>query len=272
MVVHQQQVYEHAYRLDGNDYGLPDRNVMRGRSELGARILTLGGGTANDLWFLAKENFIVNVEYAASGLLAAACHGVRGVLTDLNRQPTLPFASNSFDIVVCKDILEHLIDPLAVLKEARRVVRADGQIVISVPNHFYWPMRIRLLLGKGIVWRGLITDHGGAYDEWDYMHIRFFTYNGFRRFINRAGLEPIHFYWDFGNLAYYYNPDRWFEPQLWKRKKGLPLSRRARFGLTFLRPIWLAVNLVFPRPLRQAIVQCFPGFFSGGFYVRCTRK
>ena len=41
------------------------------------------------------------------------------------------------------------------------------------------------------------------------MHIRFFTYKGFREFLESAGLKPVKFYWDFGNLAHYHNPDRW---------------------------------------------------------------
>lgn len=268
---HQQRFYEAAYREATLGQGFPDPHITDGGIPKHQHILTLGGGTANDLWELARDNVVVNADYAASGLEAAKQFGIQGVLANLNASPALPFPDRSFDLIVCKDILEHLLEPLPVLKEAKRVLRDGGAIVISVPNHFYWPMRLRSLFGKGIVWRGLVTDHGKDYREWDYMHIRFFTYKGFRAFLRAAGLKPIRFFWDFGNLAYYYNPDRWFEPQLRKRAAGEALSHRARFALQYLRPLWRIFNVIFPRPLRSAIVSLAPGFFCAGFYVRCAK-
>lgn len=269
---HQQRFYEAAYNEVAAGKGFPDPYITDGIPLKQQRILTLGGGTGNDLWELARENVVINADYAASGLAVGKRFGIQGVLANLNLSPTLPFPDGSFDLVVCKDILEHLLEPLAVLKEAKRVLRDGGAIVISVPNHFYWPMRVRLLFGKGILWRGLVTDHSAGYREWDYMHIRFFTYKGFRGFLDAAGLKPIRFFWDFGNLAYYYNPDRWFAPQLRKRATGEELSRRAKFGLYFLRPLWRVFNVLFPKALRGAIVSLAPGLLCGGFYVRCTKE
>lgn len=269
---HQQRFYEGAYMGGAKDVGVPDPKITGGTPVEDQRILTLGGGTANDLWHLAQNNLVVNADYAFSGLEGSKAHGVQGVSTDLNFTQTLPFLDATFDLVVCNDILEHLLEPLPVLKEAIRVLRDDGTLVISVPNHFYWPMRLRLLLGKGLVWKGLVTDHGAMYHDWDYMHIRFFTYKGFRQFLQLAGLRPIKFYWDFGNLAHYYNPDRWLEPQLCKRATGQPVSRRGQFGLYVIRPLWRLFNFVFPRAVRSAIVSCFPGLLSGGFYVRCRKQ
>lgn len=268
---HQQRFYDAAYSEAAVGDGFPDPYITNGSQLTGKHILTLGGGTANDLWDLARENVVVNADYAESGLNVGRRFGVQGVLTNLNSSPTLPFPDSSFDLVVCKDILEHILEPFAVLKEAMRVLRDDGTIVISVPNHFYWPMRLRLLFGKGILWRGVLTDHGAGYREWDYMHIRFFTYKGFRTFLEAAGLEPVRFFWDFGNLAYYYNPDRWFVPQLRKRAAGQILSRRAKFGLHFVRPLWRVFNVLFPKPLRSAMVSLAPGLLCGGFYVRCRK-
>jgi len=269
---HQQRFYEAAYKEAGISIGIPDPKITGGRMLENKRILTLGGGMANDLWHLAEKNLVVNADYAASGLHVGHQHGVEGVSVNLNSCPALPFPDRTFDLVVCNDILEHLLEPLPVLREAVRVLRTDGTIVASVPNHFYWPMRLRLLFGKGLVWRGILTDHGVAYREWDYMHIRFFTYKGFRQFLGAAGLEPIEFSWDFGTLAHYYNPDRWLEPQLRKRAAAQALSKRAKTGLYVIRPLWRLLNTVFPRPLRSAIVSLFPGLLCAGFYVRCRKR
>lgn len=272
LATHQQQLYEVAYQEARASVAVPDPKITDGTLPVHKRILTLGGGIANDLWHLTQNNFVVNADYATSGLEVGKKFGVQGVSVNLNACAALPFSDRTFDLIVCNDILEHLLDPLSVLKEAIRVLRDDGTIVISIPNHFYWPMRLRLLLGRGIIWRGILSDHGQLYHEWDYMHIRFFTYKGFRQFLDAAGLRPMKFYWDFGNLAHYFNPDRHIEPQLRKRAEGKPLSRRAKFGIYIIRPLWWLFNLVFPRKLRSAIVSLSPGLLCGGFYVRCRKQ
>src|SRR5690606_9785313 len=60
----------------------------------------------------------------------------------------LPYAAASFDRVLCLDVLEHL--PLAdqprALGELRRVLRDDGELLISVPNLAHLQSRLHFLL------------------------------------------------------------------------------------------------------------------------------
>jgi SAM-dependent methyltransferase len=272
VVTRQKESFDAAYGFSQNPYGMPDRKITDGQELRGKRILNLGGGESNDLWFLTDRNLVVNMDYAWSGLVAGTKHGVRGVQGDMNATSCLPFPDRSFDLIVCKDILEHLMEPIQVLSEAKRVLRDDGCIVISIPNHFYWPFRARMLFGKGIMWQGLFSKHGDLYQEWNYMHIRFFTYLGFRQFLSCVGLVPQRFYWDFGSLAHYYNPDMWLEPQLWKRHHGISLSRRSKMGVFVIRPLWTVLNIIFPRSLRRLIVSLSPGLLCSGFYVRCMKE
>jgi SAM-dependent methyltransferase len=46
----------------------------------------------------------------------------------------LPFTGESFDVVVCLWVLEHLKEPLTVLSEVRRVLRPGGHFVFLTPN------------------------------------------------------------------------------------------------------------------------------------------
>lgn len=46
----------------------------------------------------------------------------------------LPFAANSFDIVYLSHTLEHIHDPVVVLKEICRVLKPGGQVLITTPN------------------------------------------------------------------------------------------------------------------------------------------
>lgn len=264
----QHQRYEAAYQSADSEYGIPDRKIVDQRSGVGQKILCLGCGAGNDIWFLCKDNEVVGMDYANSGLKVAIRHGIKVVTGDLNFNPVLPFKDSSFDVVICKDILEHLLDPLTVLKEVHRILRPGGYCVVSVPNHFYLPIRMKMLMGKGLMYN---TDHAAENNEWDYMHIRFFTYKGFKAFLAGAGFEGKRWFWDFGHLAHYRQPEMWLEPQLWKSEQGMKLSARARFAVVWLRPLWKVFNFVLPRGLRSKIVALRPGLLCSGFYVHAMK-
>lgn len=68
----------------------------------------------------------------------------------------IPFLDGSFDLVICTETLEHVVDPLRVLLEIRRCLSPGGQAVISMDTGnslfnlawFFWTKT------KGRVWQG----------------------------------------------------------------------------------------------------------------------
>jgi SAM-dependent methyltransferase len=50
----------------------------------------------------------------------------------------LPFANQSFDLVVAFEVIEHLDNPRELLAEARRLLAPGGQLVVSTPNKLYY--------------------------------------------------------------------------------------------------------------------------------------
>lgn len=94
----------------------------------------------------------------------------------------------------------------------------------------------------------------------------------FSVFLTLSGFRPEKWFWDLGNLAHYHNPDMWIEPQIWKKRAGHPISTRGKFGLYFVRPLWIVFNLLFPRWLRSSIVSVAPGLLCSGFYVRARKQ
>jgi 2-polyprenyl-6-hydroxyphenyl methylase/3-demethylubiquinone-9 3-methyltransferase len=59
----------------------------------------------------------------------------------------LPFASDSFDVILLVAVLEHTSEPRRVLAEARRVLKPGGRAIMVVPNDVTMSAG-RLLLGK----------------------------------------------------------------------------------------------------------------------------
>lgn len=49
----------------------------------------------------------------------------------------IPFPKNNFDKIVMSEIIEHVKDDIKVLKEAKRVLKKDGIIVLTTPNKYY---------------------------------------------------------------------------------------------------------------------------------------
>lgn len=54
---------------------------------------------------------------------------------DLNKK--LSLKTGQFDTVILTDVLEHIFNPLGLLKEVRRVLKKDGKLILAVP-FFYW--------------------------------------------------------------------------------------------------------------------------------------
>jgi SAM-dependent methyltransferase len=79
----------------------------------------------------------------------------------------LPFADACFDGVILKDLLEHVADPVALVREVRRVLRPGGLVFASSPDAQRW------------VWD-------------DYTHKRPFTKKSFRLLFADQGFEIEH--------------------------------------------------------------------------------
>ncbi len=70
---------------------------------------------------------------------AALLHASRAYVTNTlsfcqSDAALLPLRSGVVDLVVAFEVLEHLADPEALVREAARVVRADGMVLISTPD------------------------------------------------------------------------------------------------------------------------------------------
>ncbi|MEA5618976.1 class I SAM-dependent methyltransferase [Cronbergia sp. UHCC 0137] len=59
----------------------------------------------------------------------------------------LEFEENRFDVVIAREVIEHLPDPIDCLKEAFRVLKSGGMFVVTSPNRDSLHLRVNRMLG-----------------------------------------------------------------------------------------------------------------------------
>ena len=101
----------------------------------------------------------------------------------------LPFEAGLFDRVLCLDVLEHLrLDEQSVaLSEIRRVLTADGEALISVPNLAHLQSRVHFLLGGRLIRTASPAKHPGDRPAGEYIGLA--TQAGFV-VVARRGVFP----------------------------------------------------------------------------------
>lgn len=97
-----------------------------------ARILDAGCGTGGVLAHLAGLGEAVGADPDPEAV-AAAREQAPDAEVHVADAAALPFAAGSFDLVCCLDVVEHVDDDAAVLRELRRVARPDGRLLLTVP-------------------------------------------------------------------------------------------------------------------------------------------
>lgn len=99
--------------------------------EIGDRIIDIGGGDGELLQYLNISKADI-LDISESGVLAATREGYRGVLADIEKE--FPLKENSYNTVLCFEVLEHLKDPSMTLKEIHYILEKDGTLLIGQPN------------------------------------------------------------------------------------------------------------------------------------------
>jgi len=107
------------------------RSLTRGLPS-GARVLDVGCGRGVLL------SGLISAGYEAHGVEisrdAVAGADPRAHIRIASRLSDAAYPDDHFDLVVLWHVFEHLSDPIQTLREARRILRPGGQLVIAVPN------------------------------------------------------------------------------------------------------------------------------------------
>src|SRR5215218_372607 len=101
------------------------------------RILDVGCGTGANLKMLANYGRAEGVDISPQAVEFCRQRGLDSV--KLGAIELLPYDTDSFELVTALDVIEHLDDDVAGLREMRRVLRQEGRILGFVPAFmFLW--------------------------------------------------------------------------------------------------------------------------------------
>jgi SAM-dependent methyltransferase len=98
-----------------------------------AVILDAGCGSGRNMIDLARHGAVTGVELSATSAEIARKRGSGEVIEGSVLE--MPFEVGRFDLAVSLDVIEHLEDDLAALRELRRVVKPGGTLLVTVPAY-----------------------------------------------------------------------------------------------------------------------------------------
>ena len=176
------------------------------------RVLDIGcGGGAAMTVARARSRAVHGCDLAETALHADGAPGAIRVCADVNEG--VPYRAAAFDTVTCLDVIEHVVDPARLLREAARVLRPRGAFLLSTPNIRYVRHVARLAVAGEF-------PHTSTDDlVWGGGHLHYFTPRDISALLSAAG---------FGAAEFIVNP--WQFRRSWKRRWLARLVGRERFG------------------------------------------
>ena len=113
----------------------------------------------------------------------------------------LPFKDNTFDFIVCSEVLEHIIDYQSALSEINRILKPQGKLAISVPKFF----------PEWVCWKLSID-----YQNTPGGHVRIFKFKELKKDITNFGLTFTQRHWAHA----LHSPYWWLQCLFWKSKES----------------------------------------------------
>jgi 2-polyprenyl-3-methyl-5-hydroxy-6-metoxy-1,4-benzoquinol methylase len=185
-----------------------DRGDLLGWLDIGGRrVLEIGCGEGGNASWLREHGAtrIVGIEpHPASAALAARVYDL--VLTE-RVETGLGRLDETFDLIICADVLEHLIDPWAAVAELADKADPDATLLISIPNIRFVRAAWAIVFGAGFEYTA-----EGIFDR---THLRFFTRRNVGTMLRDGRWRPIR--WGYGRSSRY----RRLKDVLWRLTRGL---------------------------------------------------
>ncbi len=151
-----------------------DSRIMYLHARPGGRVVDVGCGSGETLRALGDLGWRAEgVDFDAAAVARAREEGLRAEVGTLASQC---YPDESLDAVTMSHVLEHVSDPIGLLREARRVLAPSGIIAVVTPNHE--SLGHRIFADR---WRGLEPPR----------HLQVFSRRSLALAARRAGCETF---------------------------------------------------------------------------------
>lgn len=158
-----------AYQYTSNSIQKATLELVPEQSQ---RVLDLGGGSGSFTLAVAKRcgaDFAATLDISETAIAAAEPGIDAAQVIDLEEDGALErfvATHGPFDLILCLDVLEHLVDPWRVIARIHALLPDDGRVLASIPNVQNYRVAMRALSGK---WH---YRDSGLFDR---THLRFFS-------------------------------------------------------------------------------------------------
>lgn len=124
---------------------------------------------------------VIGIDISSEAVKQAGKLLDKAMVVDLN-EGKLPFKDNTFDLIIASELIEHLFQPIIILKEIYRILKPTGKVLLSTPNLLYWGNRLKFLKGE------FVYQKSGVFDEG---HVHFYTHATLKDDLEKAGLKIV---------------------------------------------------------------------------------
>ena len=142
-----------------------------------SKILDIGCGDGSIINFLNKPNYY-GVDGDEKNIKALLSKNIKAKKIDFNKEK-IPFEKERFDFILILDILEHVVNPRELLKEAKDRLKENGKIIVTLPNDYHILNKIRFIFNKHL------TEDPFA----PYGHLHYFPISSGERFLENCGFN-----------------------------------------------------------------------------------
>jgi SAM-dependent methyltransferase len=176
-------------------YAKTHRVLLKAAGDLsGKRILDLGcsRGMLLERFRRYEGVELVGLELDPADRVEAEARGIHvdqfqiNVFDDGQIAARVPYADDSFDVVIAAEIIEHIVDSAGFVREIHRIVRPGGAVFFSTPNILWWKYRVDALRGR----YPDPLEHRLHYGT-DFGHVRIFTPALLHELVQEAGFEVV---------------------------------------------------------------------------------